>query len=259
MLATQEKLHHTLTQEVADRLDGDLRELAVVPLTMATLLENRRDWDEEQLDRALKDMLDKTPLIFGLCVAFEPHQWRPDREDFAHYVFRRREGLAVKQLLPPAYRPIYREWAVVSSRRKTPRKGAGASPISAKAATARRWSLSPRPSTAMAVSWAWSPPIWPWTTSAISAAASTAWIWGPKSYCFVVSSGQRILAHPVARYEFPGRDSDLAKNPLDASFRELGQPVDAHPGGNGPRHRLLHRPAGIISCSPASLPRAGRW
>ena len=47
MLAAQEKLHHTLTQQVADRLDGDLRELAAVPLTMATLLENRRDWDEE--------------------------------------------------------------------------------------------------------------------------------------------------------------------------------------------------------------------
>ena len=37
----QDRLHHTLTQQVADRLDGDLRELAAVPLTMATLLENR--------------------------------------------------------------------------------------------------------------------------------------------------------------------------------------------------------------------------
>ena len=110
VLAGQEKLHHTLTQTVAHRLDGDLRELAVVPRTMATLLENRPDWDEEHLERALRDMIGKTPRIFGLCVAFEPFEWRKDREDFALYVFRRREELAVKQLLLPGYRPVYRQW-----------------------------------------------------------------------------------------------------------------------------------------------------
>ncbi len=92
VLAAQEKLHRRLTQEVADRLDGDLRELAAVPLTMATLLENRRDWDEQQINRSLRDMLNKSPLIFGLCVAFEPYQWRKDRRDFAYYVFRRTRG-----------------------------------------------------------------------------------------------------------------------------------------------------------------------
>ena len=50
---------------MANRLDGDLRELAVAPRTVATLLENSPDWDEDNLERALKDMLGKTPRIFS--------------------------------------------------------------------------------------------------------------------------------------------------------------------------------------------------
>ena len=44
---------------------------------------------------------------------------------------------------------------------------------------------------------------------------------GPQSHCFLVSSGRRILAHPLDSYEFPGPNSDLAKIPMDASFRDL--------------------------------------
>jgi hypothetical protein len=38
---------------------------------------------------------------------------------------------------------------------------------------------------------------------------------------FVVSSGQRILAHREDRYEFPSPDSDLATIPVEESFRRL--------------------------------------
>jgi hypothetical protein len=37
----------------------------------------------------------------------------------------------------------------------------------------------------------------------------------------VVSAGNRILAHPVDRFEFPGPDSNLASLALDDSFRHL--------------------------------------
>jgi serine/threonine protein kinase len=220
VLATQEKLQRTLTQQVADRLDGDLRELTVVPLTTATLLENRRDWDEEHIQCALKDMLHKAPLIFGMCVAFEPYAWRKDREDFACYVYRRREGLAVKQLLPPGYRPIYRQWPWYRVAKDSP-QGRWCEPYVGEGGD----------NTPMVT---FSAPILRDGRFAGVVAADLAMDYfrnlrggidrldlGPKSHCFLVSSGQRILAHPLDRYEFPGPDADLAKISLDASFRDL--------------------------------------
>ena len=220
VLAGQEKLRHTLTQTVAARLDGDLRELAVVPRTVATLLENRPEWDEDHLERALKDMLGKTRRIFGLCVAFEPFQWRKGREDFALYVFRRRGELAVKQLLPPGYQPVYRQWEWYCAGKEKPQGG---------------WSEpyigDGGDHTPMVT---FSSPIHRDGRFVGVVCADLAIDYfrdlrgsidhldlGPKSYCFVVSSGARILAHPVDRYEFPGPDSDLAKIPLDESFRNL--------------------------------------
>jgi serine/threonine protein kinase len=220
VLTTQEKLHRTLTQVVGDRLDGDLRELAVVPLTTATLLENRRDWDEEHIQRALKDMLHKTPLIFGLCVAFEPYAWRKDRQDFALYVYRRREGLAVKQLLPPAYQPLYRQWQWYLAAKDSPQgrwsepyvgEGGDRTPMVTFSAPIRR---DGRFAGVVAADLAMD--YFRDLRNSIDRMDL-----GPKSHCFLVSSGRRILAHPLDRYEFPGPDADLARIPLDASFRDL--------------------------------------
>ena len=44
---------------------------------------------------------------------------------------------------------------------------------------------------------------------------------GPQTYCFIVSSGGRILAHRDDRFEFPSGDSEVARLPVDPSFREL--------------------------------------
>jgi serine/threonine protein kinase len=246
VLRTQEKLHRTLTQQVADRLDGDLRELAAVPLTTATLLENRRDRDEEQIRDALKDMLRKNPLIFGLCVAMEPYAWREDRRDFALYVYRRREGLAVKQLLLPGYRPIYRQWEWYRAAQESPQgrwcepyvgEGGDRTPMVTFSAPIRRDGRF-----------------------AGVAAADLAMDYfrnlrrsidrldlGPQSHCFLASSGQRILAHPLDRYEFPGRDADLAKVPLDASFRDLiGQWTHATSGTARAIDFTTGRPASFL-------------
>ena len=220
IVASREKLHYTLTQKVADRLDGDLRELAAVPLTMATLLENRPDWDEAHVRSASREMLRKNPLIFGLCVAFEPYQWRPDREDFACYVYRRRKDLAVKQLLLPDYRPLYRQWQWYLAGKNSPQgawsepyvdEGGGNAPMVTFSAPVRREGRF---------------------VGVVAADLSMDYFrdlrniidrldLGPQSHCFLVSSGQQILAHPADRYEFPGPDADLAKIPLDASFRDL--------------------------------------
>ncbi len=229
---TQKKLHHTLTLEVADRLDGDLRELSVVPLTMATLLENRSDWDEEHLDRALKDMLRKTPLIFGLCVAFEPHQWRKDREDFAYYVFRRSGGMAVKQLLPPSYRPIYRNWSWYREAKDAPHgrwsepyigEGGDGTPMVTYSAPIRRNGQFVGVVTAdLAIDYFRD------LHNSIDRLEL-----GPRSYCFVVTAGHRILAHPVDRYEFPGPDSDMTRISTDATFQGLARQWVDSPAGTG--------------------------
>ena len=218
--ATQQELHHTRTQEMAERLDGDLRELAAVPLTIATLVENRHDWDEQHLDQALKNMLGKAPLIFGLCVAFEPYQWRADRENFAYYVFRRAGGLAVKRLLPPEYLPLYRDWPWYRAARQACQgrwgepyigEGADRTPMVTYSAPIRRDGKFVGVVTAdLAMDYFRN------LRSSLGPLDT-----GPTSYCFLVSDAGRILAHPDDRYEFPGIDSDLTKVPVDASFRVM--------------------------------------
>ncbi len=110
VLKTEGQLDQTLTRSVARRLDSDLRELAAIPLTMAALLEKTPEWSDSRLEKVMRDLLGKQPMIFGICVAMEPHQWRADREDFALYVYRSRGGLAAHQLVPPVYQPGYRQW-----------------------------------------------------------------------------------------------------------------------------------------------------
>jgi hypothetical protein len=153
-------------------------------------------------------------------VAFEPFEWRKGREDFALYVFRRREELAVKQLLPPGYRPVYRQWEWYRTGKEMPQGG---------------WSEpyigDGGDHTPMVT---FSVPIHRGNRFVGVVCADLAMDYfrglhnsidhldlGPKSYCFVVSSGARILAHPVDRYEFPGPDSDLGKISLDEGFRSL--------------------------------------
>jgi hypothetical protein len=220
VLRGQETLHQALNQEMASRLDGDLRELSVVPLTMATLLESRNDWDEEQLERTLKEMLAKTPLIFGLCVAFEPREWARDREDFAYYVFRRPGGPAVKQLLPPSYQPLYRQWdwyraarAAGQGRWCEPYIGEGGDRtpmVTFSAPIHRRGQFVGVVAADLAMDY--------FRTLRDSIDRVNL---GPKSYSFLVSCGGRILSHPLDRYEFPGSDADLTKIPQDPSFRLL--------------------------------------
>jgi serine/threonine protein kinase len=230
VLAAQENLHRTLTREVAGRVDADLRELATVPLTLAATLENRRDWDEAQLEQVLRNTLHRSPLIFGLCVALEPFAWRAERQDFALYVYRRREGLAVKQLVPPSYESLYREWEWY---------------VAGKEDSQGRWTEpyvdEQADHTPMVT---FSAPFYRDGRFVGVVTADLAIDYfrdlrssmdrldlGGKGSCLVVTSGQRILAHEVDRYEFPSPDADLTKIPLDISFRELiAQWTDATEG-----------------------------
>ncbi|MEN6492991.1 MAG: protein kinase [Thermoguttaceae bacterium] len=232
VLTVQEKLQGTLMQEVAEHLDGDLRQLASVPLTMAAMLENRRDWDESQLERAVKDVLGRTPLIFGMCVAFEPFQWQNDQEDFALYVSRQHGRLAAMQLVPPAYEPLYRQWEWYRVAKQSP-QGRWSEPYID--ANGQRTPMV-----------TFSAPIHRngRFVGVVTADLAMDYVrdlrgnmdrldWGPKGYCFLVSAGQQILSHPTDRYEFPGPDSDLRKLTADDRFRDLARRWAQFPAGTG--------------------------
>jgi serine/threonine protein kinase len=220
VLDAREGLHRTLTREIAERLNSDLRELAAVPSTMAAMLEKGTIEDEPHLESMLRDLLAKSPLIFGMCVAFEPFAWQPQREDFALYVYRRRDGLAVKQLLPPLYRPLYRQWEWY-------RNGKDAGP--------GRWSEpyvgEGGDGTPMVT---FSAAIYRQGRFVGVVAADLAVDYfhklrreldeldlGPDSYCFVVSAQGKIMAHRDDCYEFPSLKSNLATIPLKPSFQEM--------------------------------------
>jgi predicted Ser/Thr protein kinase len=220
VLATQEKLHGKLAQEIAHRLDGDLRELAATPLAMAALVEAHRDWDEGQMEQVLKNLLAKSPLILGSCVAFEPCAWKADRKDFALYVFRRRDGFVVKQLLPPAYLPHYRQWEWYE-RAKSRSQGSWSEPYVDDSADR----------TPMVT---FSAPLHRDGRFIGVVTADLAMDYfrdlrsqvdhlelGLGNYCIVISAGKKILSHPASRFKFPEPASDLTTIDLDESFRRL--------------------------------------
>jgi tRNA A-37 threonylcarbamoyl transferase component Bud32 len=103
-------LQTSLTQQAAERLDGDLKQLAAVPQLMAATLAERSDWTQSQLEAWMREVLAKNPHVFGVCVAFEPYLFESNRENFALYACRQSGAMVTKQLLPPAYNPVYREW-----------------------------------------------------------------------------------------------------------------------------------------------------
>jgi hypothetical protein len=109
--AARQDLLLALTRQVAERIDGDFRRLGAVPQSLAVQLGQRRDWDEEQLTAAMREMVQTDPRIFAMAAAFEPNAFAPGRQDFALYVHRAEGGsIAKSQLTPDVYQPHYREW-----------------------------------------------------------------------------------------------------------------------------------------------------
>jgi tRNA A-37 threonylcarbamoyl transferase component Bud32 len=220
VLATRERLDRALTQKEAEQLESDLRELAAVPTTLATLLEKNIDGDEAGLEQMLRELLLKSPRIFGMCVALEPYEWRADRADFALYVYRREGNLAARQLLPPGYEPLYREWEWYRAALSAPEgrwsepyvgRGAGHVPMVSFSAPIHRHGRFAGVVTAdLAMDY----------FRALRHNIDDLDL-GTRGYYFVVSAAGKILAHREDRCEFPGPESDLAKVSMDDSFRKL--------------------------------------
>ncbi len=103
------ELQMSLTRQVADRIDSDLRQLTRAPTLMAATLSRRADWSDAQLVEWMSDVLRQDERVFGLAVAMEPGQFGAGREDFAQYVYRPGGRVRAKKLLLPDYKPHYRE------------------------------------------------------------------------------------------------------------------------------------------------------
>lgn len=104
------ELQVALTRQVAERLDGDLRQLSAIPQSLAVLLGRRPDWTEEQLHGCMGELLRVDERLFGICAAFEPSGFAVGRQDYALYYYRSSSGPAAKVLDPATYQPLYREW-----------------------------------------------------------------------------------------------------------------------------------------------------
>jgi class 3 adenylate cyclase len=99
-----------LTRQVAERLDGDLRGLAMVANVLAGTIAREGGGDESRLARTMKSTVSQEPRIFGMALAFEPGRFDPARVDYCLYVYRSPTGILQKYLHPPTYEPNYREW-----------------------------------------------------------------------------------------------------------------------------------------------------
>lgn len=109
--SAREEIRMTLVRSTADAINADLRQLAGLPRTLAAALETRSDWAEGQLDQWIRSAIRENPNVFGMAVAFEAGQITAETADFCLYGFRGEGGIETKQLLPPEYTPLYREWA----------------------------------------------------------------------------------------------------------------------------------------------------
>ncbi len=110
MQVERDRARLALTQQVAQRLDGDLRRLAMAGQVLAATLAQRTDWKESDLENWMRTVIGQDERIFGMSLAFEPRQFDPHREDYCLYLFRGPQGIEKKYLLPPSYVPLYREW-----------------------------------------------------------------------------------------------------------------------------------------------------
>lgn len=232
LLETKDDLLRTLTGEIAQRLDGDLRELAALPTAAAAWIEHTPTSDPSRLDEALTSLLAKSPRVFGVCLAMEPFQLVPDRADFALYLYRGPTGLVRKQLLPPDYQPHYRQWPwyrdvseSCSGRWTEPytARGADGTPmVTYSAPLVRQGRFVGLVAVDLAMDY------FQELRDGIDRLSL-----GSNAYFIVVSSDGVILSHPDDRYEFPGEYSRLDQLPLDDSFRRLRQRWTTEPKGSG--------------------------
>src|SRR5262249_48612994 len=70
MQVERDRARLALTQQVAERLDGDLKRLAMAGQVLAATLAERADWKEADLESWMRTIIGQDDRIFGMALAF---------------------------------------------------------------------------------------------------------------------------------------------------------------------------------------------
>jgi hypothetical protein len=222
-LAAKRDLEQALVRQVAEGLDGDLRQLEMVPQAMAALLARRARWDEAELEAWTCSLVDKDKRVFGICIAFEPRQFVSTHahEDYCLYVHEHAGGLSTKQLLPPGYPPPFyreRDWYKNPKTAKTatwsePYIGQGADNtpmVTYSVPFYRDGQFSGVVSADLSIEY----------FRSLHNQLQKLYL-GPSSSSFVISPKGTFIYHPILIHEFPGSSSSLDRIKAAPDFLEL--------------------------------------
>jgi hypothetical protein len=105
-----------LTLQVAERLDGEMKQLAVFGKAIEAALGHHHDWNEAQLIGFLTDLLRSDDRIHGLTLAYEKGMSPSKEDDYCLYVYhslkdKDRKVIKAAQLtVANKYEPDYRKW-----------------------------------------------------------------------------------------------------------------------------------------------------
>lgn len=94
----------------ATQLDGRFRTVAQVARSTAEFLTIHPALSEEELYALLEANVRQNPLIYGSCLAFEPHAFDAQRRLVAPYVYRKGEALARLDVAAVAYDYTGESW-----------------------------------------------------------------------------------------------------------------------------------------------------
>jgi phosphoserine phosphatase RsbU/P len=101
-----------LAVATANRMEKVLASVEQVPEAFAYYLEHSTYSEEDLLD-ITRAVITRNPGVFGSAVAFEPHAFASDREFFAPYCYRDKEGVVLKYLGGEDYNYFYWDWYLV--------------------------------------------------------------------------------------------------------------------------------------------------
>lgn len=82
-----------LATNYAARFDGYLREAAMIAEVTARFMDTHPAQTQEQVFQQLRSNVERMPLVYGACMAFEPGAFKKDDSLFAPYAYRGPSGL----------------------------------------------------------------------------------------------------------------------------------------------------------------------
>jgi len=109
LLKNVEENVKNLADSKALKIENLLESSAKVPQNLAIILEST-EYDIEDLKAYLELIVERNPVVFGSCIAFEPYIFDPDSQYYAPYMFKSSDGLTFKYLHSREVHYFGQEW-----------------------------------------------------------------------------------------------------------------------------------------------------